>query len=61
MWPEALASESTEIFSSSQKVVLSSAVLDHVEKGVEKLVGLNIYNHGLWRELLIDVQSVIEG
>lgn len=41
--------------------VLSSAVLDYVEKGVEKLVGLNIYNHGLWRELLIDVQSVIEG
>lgn len=60
MWPEALASESTEIFSSSQKVVLSSAVLDYVKKGVEKLVGLNIYNHSLWREL-IDVQSVIEG
>lgn len=58
---EALALESTEILSSSQKVVLSSAVLDYVEKGVEKLVGLNIYNHGLWRELLIDVQSVIEG
>lgn len=41
--------------------VLSSAVLDYVEKRVEKLVGLNIYNHGLWRELLIDVQSMTEG